>query len=328
MPWEPDSQSPQRSKFVAWVASPDRLWGNPNALRVRQSPTEGDPLRLRSAPYACGTATPIGASCHNALNPTPFGFASRLRRETLLQRWSHQIPLSGNPHQVLAPSGFTSRLRRETRLQRWIHRKAQLLAALVSPDPSVGKPSSRTGSLRERPSPTAGNPLRLRSAPYACGTATPIGASCHNALNPTPFGFASRLRRETLLQRWSHQIPLSGNPHQVLAPSGFTSRLRRETRLQRWTHQIPLSGNPHQVLAPSGFTSRLRRETRLQRWIHRKAQLLAALDSPQGAALRTEVAHEGDPPAALDSPYGVALAIGQWLPNLGNLGILALTEPY
>ncbi|QDL13268.1 hypothetical protein DP113_02335, partial [Brasilonema octagenarum UFV-E1] len=79
----------------------------------------------------CGTATPIGASCHNALNPTPFGFASRLRRETLLQRWSHQIPLSGNPHQVLAPSGFTSRLRRETRLQRWIHRKAQLLAGLA-----------------------------------------------------------------------------------------------------------------------------------------------------------------------------------------------------
>jgi hypothetical protein len=24
-------QSPQRSKLVAWVASPDRLWGNPNA---------------------------------------------------------------------------------------------------------------------------------------------------------------------------------------------------------------------------------------------------------------------------------------------------------
>ncbi|WP_172195299.1 hypothetical protein [Brasilonema sennae] len=191
-------QSPQRSKLAAWVASPGRLWGNPNALRVRQSPRSGDPLRLRSAPYACGTATPIGASCHNALNP----------------------------------------------------RKAQLLAALVSPDTSVGKHSSstgslrvhqsptagnppaaldspqgttlgRTGSLRERPSPTAVNPLRLRSAPYACGTATPIGASCHNALNPTPFGFASRLRRET----------------------------------------------------------------RLQRWIHRKAQLLAALDSPQGAAL-------------------------------------------
>jgi hypothetical protein len=31
LPWEPDSQSPQRSKLVAWVASPDRLWGNPNA---------------------------------------------------------------------------------------------------------------------------------------------------------------------------------------------------------------------------------------------------------------------------------------------------------
>jgi hypothetical protein len=35
----------------------------------RQIPTEGDPLRLRSAPYACGTATPIGASCHNGGNP-------------------------------------------------------------------------------------------------------------------------------------------------------------------------------------------------------------------------------------------------------------------
>ncbi|QDL06920.1 hypothetical protein DP114_02470 [Brasilonema sennae CENA114] len=60
--------------------------------------------------------------------------------------------------------------------------------------------------------------------------ATSPGGWLHNALNPTPFGFASRLRRETLLQRWSHQIPLSGNPHQGLAPSGFTSRLRRETR--------------------------------------------------------------------------------------------------
>jgi hypothetical protein len=74
----------------------------------------------------------------------------------------------------------------------------------------------------ERQMPLSGNPLRLRSAPYACGTATPIGASCHNALNPTPFGFASRLGRETLLQRWSHQIPRSGNPHQVLAPQGTT----------------------------------------------------------------------------------------------------------
>ncbi|MBW4630251.1 MAG: hypothetical protein KME49_33260 [Brasilonema octagenarum HA4186-MV1] len=67
-------------------------------------------------------------------------------------------------------------------------------AALVSPDPSVGKPSSRTGSLRERPSPTAGNPLGLRSAPYACGTATPIGASC----TPVPW--------------------LGGNPRTGLAP--------------------------------------------------------------------------------------------------------------
>ncbi|QDL06921.1 hypothetical protein DP114_02475 [Brasilonema sennae CENA114] len=106
---EPDSQSPQR--------------GEPQ----RQIPLSGNPP-AGLAPQ--GAALGIGASCHNALNPTPFGFASRLRRETLLQRWSHQIPLSGNPHQVLAPSGFTSRLRRETR-------------------------------------------LRLRSAPYACGTATP-----------------------------------------------------------------------------------------------------------------------------------------------------------
>ncbi|MBW4628342.1 MAG: hypothetical protein KME49_23220 [Brasilonema octagenarum HA4186-MV1] len=63
--------------------------------------------------------------------------AARLRLSGLVattRGTRRQIPRSGNPHQVLAPSGFTSRLRRETRLQRWIHRKAQLLAALVSPD--------------------------------------------------------------------------------------------------------------------------------------------------------------------------------------------------
>ncbi|WP_171975942.1 hypothetical protein [Brasilonema sennae] len=118
---------------------------------------------------------------------------------------------------------------------------------------------------------------------------------------------------------WEPQrsYPLSGNPHQGLAPSGNARRLRRETlsvcvappmpaarlrlsglvattRLTR--RQIPSEGNPHQVLAPSGFTSRLRRETRLQRWIHRKAQLLAALDSPQGAALGTvDISHHHRP---------------------------------
>jgi hypothetical protein len=268
VPWEPDSQSPQRSKLVAWVASPDKLWGNPNALRVRQSPLSGDPP-----------------------------------------------------------------------------------AALVSPGPSVGKPSSRTGSLRERPSPTAGNPLRLRSAPYACGTATPIGASCtpvpwlggnptasrHNGGNPN----ARCLRRETRLQHWLRKALLwaGGWLHNALNPTPFgyacgtpranASRLGRETlsevattrgtrarhnSWQRWSHQIPLSGNPHQVLAPSGFTSRLRRETRLQRWIHRKAQLLAALDSPQGAALGTEVAHERNPTksAGLTRCLGRETVIKHW----------------
>jgi hypothetical protein len=133
--------------------------------------------------------------------------------------------------------------------------------------------------------------LVARQSPGSGGT--PARGWLHNALNPTPFGFASRLCRESRHSRWSHQIPLSGNPHQVLAPSGFTSRLRRETRLQRW--------------------------------IHRKAQLLAALDSPQGAALGTEVAHEGNPPAALDSPdawlsgdppaAGCRHLLQYWLPN-------------
>ncbi len=109
--------------------------------------------------------------------------------------------------------------------------------------------------------PLSGNPLRLRSAPF--------GASCHNALNPTPFGFASRLRRETLLQRWSHQIPLSGNPHQVLAPQGTT--LGRTGSLR--VHQSPTAGNPLRSCHNAGNP--------------RKALLSAALDSPQGAALRS-----------------------------------------
>ncbi len=40
------------------------------------------------------------ASRYNGGNPpsgSPFGFASRLRRETLLQRWSHQLPGRGKP---------------------------------------------------------------------------------------------------------------------------------------------------------------------------------------------------------------------------------------
>ncbi|MBP5976262.1 hypothetical protein HW132_26915 [Brasilonema sp. CT11] len=31
------------------------------------------------------------------LTGSPFGFASRLRRETLPQRWTHQFPTAGNP---------------------------------------------------------------------------------------------------------------------------------------------------------------------------------------------------------------------------------------
>ncbi|QDL15278.1 hypothetical protein DP113_14280 [Brasilonema octagenarum UFV-E1] len=64
--------------------------------------------------------------------PTPFGFASRLRRETLLQRWSHQIPLSGNPLRLRsAPFGASC------------HN-----AGNPTPDTSVGKPSCSTGSAR------------------------------------------------------------------------------------------------------------------------------------------------------------------------------------
>jgi hypothetical protein len=104
--------------------------------------------------------------------PTPFGFASRLGRETLSevattrgtrarhnswQRWSHQIPLSGNPHQGLAPSGNARRLRRETRLQRWIHRKALLWAThclpkTALPHPGAGSfmPGNRSTGLAHR----------------------------------------------------------------------------------------------------------------------------------------------------------------------------------
>ncbi|QDL08040.1 hypothetical protein DP113_09050 [Brasilonema octagenarum UFV-E1] len=49
-----------------------------------------------------------------------------------------QVPLSGNPHQGLAPSGNARRLRRETRLQRWIHRKALLWATDWLPSRSTG----------------------------------------------------------------------------------------------------------------------------------------------------------------------------------------------
>ncbi|QDL10814.1 hypothetical protein DP114_25500 [Brasilonema sennae CENA114] len=101
---------------------------------------------------------------------------------------------------------------------------------------------------------------------------------------PTPFGFASRLGRETLSVCVAPPMPAAR-----LRLSGLVATTRltraRHNSWQRWSHQIPLSGNTHQVLAPSGFTSRLRRETRLQRWIHRKAQLLAGL-APSGNARR------------------------------------------
>jgi hypothetical protein len=107
----------------------------------------GSPHNGQSSPLGLLPPADFGGT------PRPFGFASRLGRETLLQRWSHQIPLSGNP-------------------------------------------------------------LRLRSAPF--------GASCHNALNPTPdtsVGKPLRVR----------QMPAEGDPPAalvsppaVLAPQGTT----------------------------------------------------------------------------------------------------------
>ncbi|QDL10426.1 hypothetical protein DP113_23180 [Brasilonema octagenarum UFV-E1] len=107
---------------------------------------------------------------------------------------------------------------------------------------------------------------------------------------PTPFGFASRLGRETLLQRWSHQVPLSGNPHQGLAPSGNARRLRRETL---WVCVAPPMPAARLRLSGLVATTRLTRarHNSWQRWIHRKALLWAqkwhmretlprALDSP------------------------------------------------
>ncbi|MBW4626334.1 MAG: hypothetical protein KME49_12735 [Brasilonema octagenarum HA4186-MV1] len=67
---------------------------------TRQIPTEGDPLRLRSAPYACGTATPIGASC----TPVPWlgGNPEQSPQRGEPQR---QMPATGNPSSALAPQG-------------------------------------------------------------------------------------------------------------------------------------------------------------------------------------------------------------------------------
>ncbi|WP_171977121.1 hypothetical protein [Brasilonema sennae] len=124
-----ERQSPQRSKLAAWVASPGRLWGNPKALRVRQSPTEGDP------PAALVSPDPSVGKPSPKLPQRGEPDARYLCRETLIKYWLRKAQLLAG----LAPSGFTSRLRRETRsevattrgtrarhfsLLRWIHRKA------------------------------------------------------------------------------------------------------------------------------------------------------------------------------------------------------------
>ncbi len=161
-----------------------------------------------------------------------------------------------------------------------------------TPDPSVGKPSSRTGSLRVHQSPTAGNPLRLRSAPYACGTATPIGASCtpvpwlggnptasrHNGGNPN----ARSLCRETLLQDWLRKALLwasglvattrltrrpSGSPvaygGRPSCSAGLTRYLCRETLIKYWLppgSPVAYGGKPASVcVAPPMPAARLRR---------------------------------------------------------------------
>ncbi|QDL10225.1 hypothetical protein DP113_22000 [Brasilonema octagenarum UFV-E1] len=78
----------------------------------------GSPHNGQSSPLGLLPPADFGGT------PRPFGFASRLRRETLLQRWSHQIPLSGNPLRSCHNAGNPT------------------------PDTSVGKPSSSTGSAR------------------------------------------------------------------------------------------------------------------------------------------------------------------------------------
>jgi hypothetical protein len=144
------------------------------------SPCEAPPAFL-------GAGALLGSSrATNGKNTlfTPFGFASRLGRETLsvcvappsglvatTRGTRRQIPLSGNPHQVLAPqgttlgsAGLTRYLCRETLIKYWLNGQVPQVGrpfrqslmgettagattgGTPTPDPYGGKPSCRTGS--------------------------------------------------------------------------------------------------------------------------------------------------------------------------------------
>jgi hypothetical protein len=64
-----------------------------------------------------------------------------------------QSPLSGDPHND--------------------HAQCTACIVLVSPDPSVGKPSSRTGSQRENQSPLSGKPSFALSSPQRTASPRP-----------------------------------------------------------------------------------------------------------------------------------------------------------
>ncbi|QDL11848.1 hypothetical protein DP114_31650 [Brasilonema sennae CENA114] len=117
--------------------------------------------------------------------PTPFGFASRLGRETLLQRWSHQIPRSGNPLGLRSAPyacGTATPIGASCTPVPWLggnptasrHNGQSSPLGLLppadfggtpTPDPSVGKPSCRTGSARRCSGHGAGSTTRLTRRP-------------------------------------------------------------------------------------------------------------------------------------------------------------------
>ncbi len=164
-------------------------------------------------------------------------------RHNSWQRWSHQIPLSGNPHQGLAPSGNARRLRRETRS-----------VCVAPPMPAARLRLSglvATTRLTRRPS---GSPVAYGGRP-----------SCSA-------GLTRYLCRETLIKYWlppGSPVAYGGKP---ACSAGLTRYLCRETLIKYWLppgSPVAYGGKP---ACSAGFTAR---HNSWQRWIHRKALLSA-----------------------------------------------------
>jgi hypothetical protein len=133
-------------------------------------------------------------------NASSLGWETRLLlAETLpKQDWTHQLPGSGNPFSCRRRCARSLRAKRaspqDLRVCLW-------LTPRLSPYAQSARLTANAQCLRRRYGTPLVNPSRLTPLPKG-------GGNLRTGVAPegNPFGFASCVRRETLLQHWSHLL--------------------------------------------------------------------------------------------------------------------------